>query len=448
MRILSVDVGTTAMKMAVFDSIENELTLLQHYSMAYTIHTYNDGLFSDIDPQKWQEAFSAGCQALSELMADVDVVSFSGTTPGMTAMDADGNALYPAILMLDQRSRKQAQYIIDAIGIDSLLQFTANMPVAGGCSLASILWIKDHHPEIFHQTHTFGHSNTFMVKWLTGGFAMDPSSASLTALYNTTANDMSWNAEIAQTFGLDLQKLPELMPAFASPGRIKPEIATAAGLAKEPPVLIGGNDAVLAAYSVGINEPGEIFNINGTCEISMVCLAHCHPSQNYNIRTHVMPERWLSFFVMNAQGKAFEWFKTVFCSEMSDDHFFNNFMPEAIDTWLMQESGVRYAPYLMGSRYTLEPLKAAFTGITQETSRAELLAAMVRGLCTYQRENLKENALRLPLSDTIIVSGGAVNDALLRAKRKWMHDCTYQFEEESSLRGAAMLGLKYLQEHT
>ena len=444
MKILSTDIGTTALKMGVFEENGDELTLVRQNSRDYAIHTYNDGLFSDIEQSKWQQAFVSGCKAMGDLMAEVDVIALSGTTPGLTAMDEKGEALYPAILMLDQRSRAQAQHIIDTIGLDTLLAITANMPVAGGCSLASILWIKDNLPEIFKKSRMFGHSNTFMAKWLSGSFALDPSSASLTALYNTTCNDMSWNEDIAHCFGLELTQLPTLTAADESTGCLRKELAAELGLKKEPPVVIGGNDAVLAAYSVGIKEPGEVFNINGTCEITMVCLSKCIPSQNHNIRTHVIPDRWFSFYVMNAQGKAFEWFKNLFCSEMSPDEFFNNFMPKAIDNWLDKPSGVTYVPYLMGSRYSLEPLKAEFTGLTQETSREEMLAAMVRELCHYQREHLKEISLEMPLKSEILVSGGAVNPALIRAKQKWMRACAYVFETESSLKGAALLGQNYL----
>jgi xylulokinase len=444
MKILSVDVGTTAMKMGVFEDSDNDLNLLRQFNREYPINTYNDGLFSDIEQEKWQQAFAAGCKEMSDYMSGIDVIALSGTTPGLSAMDREGNALYPAILMLDQRSRPQAQRIIDTIGMEKLLNTTANMPVAGGSSLAGILWIKDNLPEVFSKTHVFGHSNTLMARWLSDKFAMDPSSASLTAMYNTASNDMTWNKEILDEFDIEISRLPELIPAYHSTGRMRANLAHEFGLKKEPPVLIGGNDAVLAAYSVGIRQPGEIFNINGTCEITMVCLPKCFPSRNYNIRTHVLPERWFSFYVMNAGGKAMEWFKNLFCSEMSEEKFFTNFIPRAIDTWLNRESGVTYIPYLMGSRYSLEPLKAEFRGLTQATSREELLAALVRGLYEYQRENLKEVAIEMPLADEILVSGGAVNEALIRAKTRWMRNCSYRFETESSLKGAALLGQKYL----
>jgi sugar (pentulose or hexulose) kinase len=448
MRILGVDVGTTSMKMGVFDERADSVALVGQSSQEYSINTYNDGLFSDIEPEKWQRAFVSGCGALGDLLATVDVIALSGTTPGFTAMDAEGGALYPAILMLDQRSRQQAQHIIDVVGMSTLLAETANMPVAGGCSLASLLWIKDNLPEIYKKTAVFGHSNTFMGKWLTGAFAIDPSSASLTALYCTVKNDMSWSGEIAGAFDISPERLPRVIPAHGSPGRLRPGLASRLGLTREPPVVIGGNDAVLAAYSLGIEAPGETMNVNGTCEITLVCLPKCRPSLNYNIRCHVVSGKWLTLYVMNALGVAYEWFRKLFCSEWSFDAYYGDFMPNAIDKWLDRESGVTYVPYLMGSRYSLQPLRAEFLGMTQETTREELLAALVRGLCHYQREHLKEIALEIPLKEEIHVTGGALSPSLIRAKAKWMRACRYRFEEQSSMKGAALLGRKHLLDGT
>ena len=447
MSILGVDVGTTGLKMGVFEKDGGALTLISGYAETYEIHTYNNGLFSDIHPEKWQKAFAAGCRNLNDLMGDVEVIALSGTTPGMTSMDRDGSVLYPAILMLDQRSRDQAQRIIDTIGMQTLLEVTGNMPVAGGCSLASILWIKDNHPDIFQKTFTFGHSNTFMAKWLTGNFAMDPSSASLTALYNTVANDLTWNTDIAGALGLSVEKLPRLIPSYESAGRVTATLAKELGLAREPHVVIGGNDAVLAAFSVGIKEPGDTINVNGTCEISLVCLPRCIASKNYNVRAHALPGRWLTLYVMNAGGNALEWFRNLFCKGMGMDAFYDGFIPNAIESWLGRESTVTYVPYLMGSRYSLEPLKAEFLGLTAETNLEELAAAMIRGLCRYQREHLKEISIEVPLKEVIHVTGGAVNPAIIEAKKKWMRDCTYVHEEESSMKGAALLGLRYLEQN-
>jgi sugar (pentulose or hexulose) kinase len=279
---------------------------------------------------------------------------------------------------------------------------------------------------------------------LTGAFAIDPSSASLTALYNTVANDFTWNEDIASTFGVSLEKLPQIVPAYEAVGRVRKSLSRKLGLGREPTVLIGGNDAVLAAYSVGIEEPGDIINVNGTCEITLVCLDKCLVSANYNIRAHVLGDRWLTLHVMNAGGKALEWFRELFCSELDAEQFYDQFLPDAIETWLDRQSGVAYAPYLMGSRYSLEPLKAQLSGLTQQTTREEILAAVVRGLCEYQKSHLDEVGRSVSLQEVIHVTGGATSPALIRAKSKWMRDCEYLYSEQSSMRGAAMLGQRFV----
>ncbi len=444
--ILAVDIGTTSMKIGAFRIVDCKLELVRQFSQEYKVNVYNEGLFGDIEQEKWDAAFASGCKAMQDIVGEVEVISLSGTTPGFSVMDKNSNALYPAILMLDQRSNEQAKKIIETIGEKKLLQYTANMPVAGGCSLASLLWLKENMPDVFKNAYMFGHSNTYFAAKLTGNFAIDPSSASLSALYNTTANDHTWNEEIATTFGISMNQLPKIINAYESVGKVLPELAKKLGLKKEPHVLIGGNDATVAAYSVGVQEPGDIINVNGTCEITLICLGKCLGSANYNVRAHVIPDRWVTLHVLNAGGTALDWFKSVFCSEMKPKEFYTKFMSDSIEQWLEKESSVRYVPYLMGSRYSREPLKAEFAGLTRQTTREEMMAALIRGLCEYQKSHIKEISGYVPLKKKIHVTGGSVNPAFIKAKQKWMWPAKYVEEEQSSMKGAAMLAQKFMED--
>jgi xylulokinase len=148
---------------------------------------------------------------------------------------------------------------------------------------------------------------------------------------------------------------------------------------------------------------------------------------------------------MNAGGKALDWFRDLFCSELSAEQFYDSFLQSAIENWLERESGVMYVPYLMGSRYSLEPLKAQLLGLTQQTTRGEILAAIVRGLCEYQKAHLDEIGKNVPLKNVIHITGGATNPAMIRAKSKWMRNSQYVYDEQSSMKGAALLSLQYLE---
>jgi len=123
-------------------------------------------------------------------------------------MSADGTALGPAILFFDGRSRAQARAIRELVGEEKFLRETCNLPVTGGSSLCSILWIRDNQPEVWKVAAKFGHSNTYLIKRLTGEWAIDPSTTSITGLYNTARHDLTWNSDVLNLAGISEEKLP------------------------------------------------------------------------------------------------------------------------------------------------------------------------------------------------------------------------------------------------
>ena len=155
-------------------------------------------------------------------LAGVGVVSLSVTTPGLTPMAADGTALAPAVLFLDGRSRPQSAAIRELVGERRFLAETCNLPVSGGSSLSSILWFRDEQPEVWAAAAKFGHCNTYLVKRMTGRWAIDPSTTSITGLYNTARNDLTWNREILDLAGIPEDRLPPLMHSHEPAGRLLP----------------------------------------------------------------------------------------------------------------------------------------------------------------------------------------------------------------------------------
>ena len=445
--ILALDVGTTAFKMGVFTlALEKKCEA----SRRYEVHVYDRGK-ADIEPEKWWQALRECCAELGEHLGAVGVVSLSVTTPGLTPMAADGTALGPAILFFDGRSHAQARAIRARVGEEKFLRETCNLPVSGGSSLCSILWIRENQPEVWAGAERFGHSNTYMVKRLTGRWAIDPSTVSITGLYNTARHDLTWNQEVLAAAEIPENKLPPLIESYEAAGRILPEVAAELGLPEDCVVLGGGNDAVLAALSGGLTEPGGITNICGTCEITYVCVDHPVSSPNFNVRCHVIPDRWVTFFVLNTGGKALEWFQAVFCAELSEERFYKEYVPSVLAAFFAGPDIDRreaelpeYVPFLGGCRYTLEQMKASFSGVTLETTRDDLLLSLIRGNALYQGTHLKEVGGMMALGRKVITTGGAAKiRGYLEAKKRWTGDFEYQYQDQSSLLGAAMLGQFY-----
>lgn len=444
--ILAVDVGTTALKAGLFSA---GLAKRWETSRRYEVHVY-DGGKADISPEAWWSAFADACREAGGLLRDVGVVAFSVTTPGLTPMAADGTALGPGILFFDGRSTAQARAIRERVGEEKFLRETCNLPVTGGSSLCSILWIRERQPEVWNAAAKFGHTNTYMVKRLTGEWVIDPSTVSITGLYNTARNDLTWNRDVLDAAGIPAGKLPALAHSHECAGTVLAPVADALGLPRDCAVLVGGNDAVLAAFSGGMREPGEITNICGTCEITYVCVDKPIASPNFNIRCHVVSDRWVTFFVLNTGGKALEWFHGVFCAGMSERSFYDEYIPGVLEKFFAdsdrREAALpEYLPYLAGSRYSLDPVKAAFSGVTLETTRDDMLMALIRGNARYHGEHLKEVGVMVKLARKVHTTGGGARiRGAIEAKRRWTGDFDYVYQDQSSLVGAAMLGQMHL----
>ncbi|MGO9180110.1 MAG: FGGY-family carbohydrate kinase [Candidatus Limnocylindrales bacterium] len=445
--ILAADVGTSALKLGVFGP---DLEKRCETQRGYEPHLYNRGR-ADIDPEVWWRALRECCAEMQASLHDVGVVSLSVTTPGLTPMTADGRALSPAVLFLDGRSRAQSAAIRRIVGEERFLSETCNLPVSGGSSLSSILWFRDERPTVWAAATMFGHCNTYLVKRLTGRWAIDPSTVSITGLYNTARNDLTWNDTVLRLAGIPEHKLPPLLQSYDPVGEILPAVADELGLPHDCTVLCGGNDAVLAALSGGLTEPGDINLISGTCDIASVCTDAPVASPDFNVRCHAIPGRWLTFFVLNTGGAALDWFHASFCQELSDDRFYDEYVPGVLTAFLTDPGADEreallpaYEPYLGGSRYSLEPLTAGFTGLTLETTRDDLLLSLIRGNAAYLGAHLNAVAQLVSLRGTVGISGGGARvRGMLDARRRWTGAFEYVYQDQSSLLGAAMLGQIY-----
>ena len=446
--ILAVDVGTSALKLGVYGP---ELDKRAAARRDYEPHVYDHGR-ADIAPDAWWEALRSCCAEVRGSLAEVGVIALSVTTPALTPMAADGTALAPAVLFFDGRSRAQSAAIREAVGEDRFLAEACNLPVSGGSSLSSILWFRDEQPGTWDRTAKFGHCNTYLVKRLTGEWAIDPSTTSITGLYNTAANDLTWNADILQLAGIREDRLPPLMQSYDAVGTVLPAIAAELGVPPDTVVLCGGNDAVLAALSGGFVDPGDINIVSGTCDIASVCMDYPIASRDFNVRCHVLPGMWLTFFVLNAGGEGIDWFHRVFCRELDDAQFYGEYEPSVLQAFLADPAAdareadlPTYEPFLAGSRYALGRVTGSFGGLTLESTRDDLLLALIRGNLRYLGDHLRHVGGLVSLGRRVGLSGGGAGlPGMLEARSRWTGQFDYVFQDQSSLLGAAMLGQIHL----
>ena len=435
--ILAIDVGTQSLRACIIDS---ELSVLERQQVPYTPQVISRDKV-EIDAEILWDALVQACSKL-KLKDRVSVVTFSTLCPSLIPMDADGQPLRPIILHLDRRSYRQAQWALRKVGEDAFLNIAGNLPIPGGISATSLLWVKDHESEIYAKKDIrFGHAVTFFLKRLTDRFLIDPSNASFTGLYDTVGYG-DWDERLYGPLEIERDKLPQVLMSTELAGELIDAAARALGLQKNIPVNIGANDTTCATVGAGVTRSGDIMNTSGTVEILVLCLDKPIVSKNHLLRTHAYPGRWLAMRTVGAGGASLEWFRNNFCKEMTEETFYNKYLKDVLAPDQMPET--RFYPYLSGDRHRIKRKSGAFTRMTLNTNREDLLLALAYGIIAFQIESISEWKKKTKLSSKIYHVGGGAKDAYTGYKQSILKDFRFVQLGETTLAGAAKLAMDAL----
>jgi sugar (pentulose or hexulose) kinase len=440
-KVLAIDAGTQSLRACILD---RNLIDLERQQVSYTPQVKLK-TWVEIDAEILWNAFIKACGQLKGAN-EAEAISFSTLCPSLVPMDANGNSIGPMILHLDRRSYRQAQWALDRVGEERFLRIAANLPIPGGISLTSLLWVKENEPSIYHRRDVvFGHGVTFFMKRLTGGFFIDPSNASFTGLYNTVAYS-DWDDGILVDLGIAREKLPRVAMSKTVVGELDQKVAASAGLPRSIPVVIGANDTTCAAVGAGVTEPGKLINSTGTVDNMVLCLDRPLTDKNHLLRTHAYPNRWLAMRIVGAGGASVEWFRKTFCQDMSRETFYDDYLARVLSA--STEPEARFHPYLSGDRHRIQQKTASFTRLTLGTTREDCLLALAHGIASFQREGLREWRKHVPLDNQIYIVGGGASEAYTQYKQRLLKDFEFVQLGERTLQGAAKLAFETLEGET
>ncbi|VBB40658.1 putative Carbohydrate kinase, FGGY [uncultured Spirochaetota bacterium] len=434
-KIMAVDIGTQSLKTSIYN---DSLECLERHKVPYSPTTSSDNRV-EIDAEIYWRAFVSCCRQLAN--KDVSGLVFSTLCPSLLLMDDKGVALTPVILHLDRRSKKESKWIMDTIGGETFRNITGNLPIPGGISITSMLWIKNQQGGAIPEGAVFGHVETFFMKRLTGEFYIDPSNASFTGLYETLAYS-DWSTELLEKTGIKRNNLPKVLDSLSIAGLLLPSVAEETGLPTDLPVVIGANDTTCATAGAGIREPGMLLNTSGTVEVLVLCTDKPIVGPNHLIRTHAYKNRWLVMRTLGAGGASIEWFRNNFCKDLSYDKFYSDYLPAVLSK--DENRVVEFAPYLTGDRHKLEPLKASFSNVTIDSSRDDFLYAVIRSNVNFLFSILPEWKRHTFVGDKIYHVGGGAGEAYTDFKRSVLKDYRIEQIGETAEKGAAIIGFEAL----
>ena len=434
MKILSLDFGTSSLKLAVLDE---QMQVLATASQPYQYRVYDVDKV-EMDPNLLLGALEGGMRALSSFAREIELVAFCTFSPSGVYMDDRFQLQYPVITHLDRRAKAQSKRIIDEIGAESFQAITGILPFVGGASVTTLKWMLENEPDVMKNVKTYAHLPTWLYARLTGVLATDPVNASMTGMYETVTS-AGWSKEILNALGIDPALLPEIHPAGSLLGCLTKEFADLCGLRQGIPVALGSNDIASALVGADCTESGMALNVCGSSEMISV-LTHIpatHP--RYYLRKSAIEGLWQCYSTM-VGGFGLDWFYRQLCREMSEETFYQDYLPACIRRF-EQESTVFCEPYLAGDRQSLSLKRGAFCGLTLESTREEMLLALLKGMNLHMMDTLEAIPKEVQLSSEISITGGMVRPEIIDMKQKMFAGKRFLPKENCTLIGNARLAL-------
>lgn len=399
MLYIGVDLGTSAVKLLLM----NEKGKIEKIvSREYPIFFPNPG-WSEQKPEDWWEQTVEG---IKELTAECDKsqvagISFGGQMHGLVVLDSEDQVIRPALLWNDGRTQEETDYLNDVIGKDKLSECTANIAFAG-FTAPKILWIKNKEPENFARIAKIMLPKDYIAYKLSGVHCTDVSDASGMLLFDV--ENRCWSKEMMDICGVKEEQLAKIFESYEVVGTLKQEMADEFGFSTDVKIIAGAGDN--AAAAVGTGTVG-----NGMCNISLGTSGTIFISSetfgvDENNALHSFAHADGSYHLMGCMLSA------ASCNKWWMDEILKTkeYSKEQEGIVKLGENNVFFLPYLMGERspHNDPNARAAFLGMSMDTTREEMTQAVLEGVAFALRDSLEvAKKLGIKIERTKICGGGA-----------------------------------------
>lgn len=420
---VGIDVGTSTVKAAAFDSAGRELAVAAR-PVALALH----GGFVE---QDMEEVYAAVVAVLNEVTSrapeQIELAGLTGQGDGVWLVDADGLPVRPAASWMDGRAHELVgRWLADGT-FETVFRRTggAMFPGSPGPLLA---WLDSHEPKALDAAKAALYCKDMVFQRLTGAVpTTDVSDASMPFLDPRTR---TYDNRVVELLGLAHRR--GLLAPVSDP------VATAQtrgeGLPPGTRIANGPYDLPACALGAGVTSPGDGLLIVGTCLASLVATTDLdltgEPAGLY-INTD-RPGHWLRAMPAMVGTAALDWVLST-----------TGVRHEEVDGLLAETPpgahGVRVLPYFApsGERAPfVEPrLRAELTGVSLESTRADLVRATCEGIGYAARHCLEAAGLTGTLA---VCGGGTRSPAWMRLLADVLGRPLRVVEGEVGARGAVL----------
>ncbi len=406
--ILGLDYGTSGVRAVLFDT-------------GWQPRGSGEAGYRQLSPRpRWAEQdpveiYDAGCLTIRRALADANAdpssvlaVGISTILATLIAFDSHGEPLTSSWYWADSRSHAEVNELIQAIGADDLYRRT-------GCGLhpmyshSKLVWLKKHMPDVFASAAGFGTIKEYILRRLTGEWAVDMSIASGTGIYDTAAK--TWHQEVLAFLGIPTSRLGRLVEGDEMIGRITDAASAETGLVPGTPVVAGGADGPLASLGTGTVRPGRMTLMIGSS--GAVRTITNRPVVDPQRRTwcyYLCRDRWVPGAAINNAGIVAKWAADLLVAEPGGSEAASGVqeLERLARSAPAGAGGLLFLPYLTGERspYWNADARGVLFGLAIEHGPAHIARAAFEGVGFRMRTNLDVMEELVGPATKLLAAGG------------------------------------------
>jgi len=412
--ILSIDLGTTAIKLAMIDE---EGKFLATSTQEYALLTPNT-LSVELPVETYWQAFRAGIVevlAVSRVKTSkIRALGISAQGETLILVDKEGKPLRNAIVWMDNRAQEEAEILSKEFNKEQSYKITGQVSIVPTWPASKVLWIRKHEPEIFTRTAKILLIEDYFIYRMTGKYVAEGSLLCSTVYWDIIKK--YWWKDMLLYLKIDESRLPEIREPGEPVGPILPGIAKELGVSPEMIVCTGALDQAAGTIGVGNIKPG-VFSENTGAALA-ICATVNHPFVDpagmMPCHYHGIPDSYMAH-TFTTGGMVLKWYRDMFCQQelqvgaLSGINTYEILSCEAssVDPGA---DGLIMLPHLQGAMAPEDNPKAkgVFYGITLRHTKAHFARAILEAIACIVKRNIEVvEKLNIKVSEIRCLGGGS-----------------------------------------
>ncbi|HIY20102.1 MAG TPA: FGGY-family carbohydrate kinase [Candidatus Blautia avistercoris] len=393
-RLIGLDIGTTALKAAVFDTSGK---LLAVSTQEYSLLTPQVNYVEETGEVYWN-ALKNAVKDLNEKYPfdreDEAALAISAQGETLFFLDEKGKLLRNAIVWMDNRAQEEARQLKEKFGDETCYKVTGQVSFEPCWPASKILWVKNHEPEVFQKTRKFLLIEDYFIYRLTGLYATEGSLV-CSSTYWDIREKRYWK-EMLDYIGISESQLAPVYESGEAVGTIKKETAEELGLPVNLTVCTGALDQAAGAIGAGNCREGFFSETIGAA------LAICapvsrpvwDPNRKMPLHYFAVADTYMIHTFTNG-GMTLRWFRDKFCpvemqaQKLGIEDAYNMISKEAGQI-PPGSDGLIMLPHLAGSNApdVNARAKGVWFGFTLQHTRAHFMRSVMESLGYIVKRNI------------------------------------------------------------